>query len=81
MQVVRLPLLSQGHAEGPHPRQAQPSVLDLRPQLIGRGRPARTELAEPGRAVGRAQQPGRRADERQRRQAGNGTERRQLNRR
>jgi hypothetical protein len=72
MQVVRLPVLSQGHVEGPHPREAQPTVLDVRPQLVGRGRPAGTDLAEPGRAVGRAQQPCGRVDEEQRSKTGGG---------
>ena len=52
VQVVRLPLLAQGHPQGPHPREAQPEVLDLRPQLAGRGRATGADVAQPRRSVG-----------------------------
>ncbi len=37
MQIVRIPILKEGHPQGPHPRQAQPAVLHHRPQQLGRG--------------------------------------------
>jgi len=49
VQAVRLPLLPEGHPEGPHSRQAQPKILNLRPQLTCRGRPTGSQLAQPRR--------------------------------